>query len=150
MSPKACTPAGSPRLGADHPGTLASVEADQLLNALISEGLPLLPQGGVGPLTAVPIEVGHAKTPYLEVGCWSTWRLFRMLAASTRSLPESTSSVAHADRVHARLGALLASGSQFAQLPPREAGTAPPVQIYRERSRPHLELGPTDLATAAR
>jgi hypothetical protein len=98
----------------------SGVGKSTLLNSLISEQLPLLPQGGVGPLTAVPIEVCHAKIPYLKVGCWGTWRLLQMLDASTRALSGNPSSLSHADRGLARLGMLLASGSQFGQVPAQE------------------------------
>jgi hypothetical protein len=31
--------------------------------------LPFLPQGGIDPLTALPIEVRYESSPYLQVGC---------------------------------------------------------------------------------
>lgn len=95
----------------------SGVGKSTLLNALISERLPLLPQGGVGPLTAVPIEVRHANTPYLKVGCWGSKRLHQMLDACTRlRKSELAGHVIGSDLVLTRLAKQLASGSQFGQM----------------------------------
>lgn len=96
----------------------SGVGKSTLLNALISERLPLLPQGGVGPLTAVPIEVRHAKTPYLKVGCWGSGRIGQLLEACLRCKGAGQNAcVPNGDITLLRLATQLACGSQFGQEP---------------------------------
>ncbi|MDB4988371.1 MAG: uncharacterized protein JWN04_3549 [Myxococcaceae bacterium] len=96
----------------------AGVGKSTLINALISERLPILPQGGVGPLTAAPIEVRHASQPYVRVTCLGSSRVRQLIdAVATNSLAPQFQD---ADRVRLRalrqLARLLVGASQFAEL----------------------------------
>lgn len=46
---------------------VAGVGKSTLLNALLSDWLWLLPQGGVGSFTSTPIRIVHAREPYLAI-----------------------------------------------------------------------------------
>lgn len=98
----------------------AGVGKSTLINALISERLPLLPQGGVGPLTAAPIEVRYSREPYLRVSCLGSPRIRQLIdAVATNSLAPQIREV---DRpslgAWRQLARLLVGGSQFAELEP--------------------------------
>jgi hypothetical protein len=96
-------------------GTLgeAGVGKSTLLNALLADGFPILPQGGVGPLTGTHVHVRYAQHPYLRTTYWARRRL-EHLAAALRSPGES-----HRHQMQQRNAALqqakiLATGNQFA------------------------------------
>lgn len=95
----------------------SGVGKSTLLNALISERLPLLPQGGIGPLTAVPIEVRHAEIPYLKVGCVGSERVHQMLEACIRAHSGRALPFSDVEDGLLRMATLLACGSQFGQIP---------------------------------
>lgn len=95
----------------------SGVGKSTLLNALVSERLPLLPQGGVGPLTAVPIELRHSTDPCLRVNCYGTPRIAQMIDACERVQAKESAFAAHADSILVRLATQLAFESQFARVP---------------------------------
>jgi hypothetical protein len=94
----------------------SGVGKSTLLNALLSERLQLLPQGGIGPLTALPIEVRHASTPYLKVCCSGAVRVREMLEACLRQAVGANDNQGE-DRHLFQLAMLVASGSQFGRVP---------------------------------
>jgi hypothetical protein len=59
----------------------AGVGKSTLLNSLLDPKLAILPQGGIGPLTAQAIVVHHANSPYFEVTYHGRSRLNRLLFA---------------------------------------------------------------------
>jgi Dynamin family len=98
----------------------AGVGKSTLINALLSERLPLLPQGGIGPLTATPIEVSYAREPNLRVKCLGSTRIHQMLGACSGL--RAPLGLARGD-IHLALrqmAALICTGSQFGQVPEAE------------------------------
>jgi hypothetical protein len=97
-------------------GTLgeAGVGKSTLLNALLADGFPILPQGGVGPLTGTHVHVRYSQRPYLRTTYWARRRL-EHLAAALRAPSESHS---HATLRHSALqqAKILATGNQFAAI----------------------------------
>lgn len=71
----------------------AGVGKSTLLNALIDQKLAVLPQGGVGPLTAQAIVVRHADDAYFEVTYHGRRKLNQLLFA----LQQAALGVEHAD-----------------------------------------------------
>jgi len=93
----------------------AGVGKSTLINALISQRLPLLPQGGIGPLTAIPVEVRYASNPFLQVTCLGAARVAEMLGGGAAlSRPFASDGPERALR---QMAALMATGSQFGQIP---------------------------------
>jgi hypothetical protein len=96
----------------------AGVGKSTLINALLSERLTILPQGGVGPLTATPIEIRHAIDPYVRVYCFGRTRIEELVAATVY---DSTAPSIHGpDRTRLntqrQMARLLVGASQFADL----------------------------------
>ncbi len=83
---------------------VAGVGKSTLLNALLSDWMPLLPQGGVGSFTACPVRVVHREEPYLAIRRAPRSRVAQLLAELSKLVP-----AAHALQ-HARL---LVQGNQF-------------------------------------
>ncbi len=98
----------------------AGVGKSTLINALLSERLPLLPQGGVGPLTAAPIELRYAADPYVRVACHGRARVEDLMeaVASDSTAPGISAPVRATLSAERQLARLLAAGSQFTELHP--------------------------------
>jgi hypothetical protein len=62
----------------------AGVGKSTLLNALLDPKMTILPQGGIGPLTAQAIVVHHSDAPYFEVTYHGRSKLNRLLFALQR------------------------------------------------------------------
>lgn len=87
---------------------VAGVGKSTLLNALISDWMPLLPQGGVGSLTSSPVRIVYAKEPYLAIRRQPR-RALHTLLTSLRG-PDAASSAMQQAR-------LLVQGTQFGDAP---------------------------------
>jgi Dynamin family len=83
---------------------VAGVGKSTLLNALLSDRLSLLPQGGVGSFTSTPVRIVHADDPYLAIR--------RHRDAATRLLTELGREGARAS-VALQEARLLVRGGQF-------------------------------------
>lgn len=94
----------------------SGVGKSTLINALISERLQLLPQGGIGPLTALPVEVRYASTPYLKVWCLGIAPIESMLEARVRYAARCGDPLQIVDRRLVQLASLATTGSQFARV----------------------------------
>lgn len=93
----------------------SGVGKSTLVNALLSDRLPLLPQGGIGPLTAIPIVVCYARAPCVKVRCRGTERIHELVAACGSAVCDE--GARRADVVgQAQMALLLATGSQFGRL----------------------------------
>jgi len=85
---------------------VAGVGKSTLLNALLSDRLSLLPQGGVGSFTAAPIRIVYADEPYLAVR-YQQSTASELLAAMTRGGERAAIALQEAR--------LLVKGSQLAE-----------------------------------
>lgn len=64
----------------------SGVGKSTLINALVDDRMPVLPQGGVGPLTALATRVRHAPTPYFKVTYHTGQKLNRILFILERQI----------------------------------------------------------------
>jgi hypothetical protein len=84
---------------------VAGVGKSTLVNTLLSDWLPLLPQGGVGSLTAHAVRIVHATDPYLALRRSPRKTIARLLGELTTPQPT---------RRAIQQARLLIQGSQFA------------------------------------
>ncbi len=64
----------------------SGVGKSTLINALVDDRMPVLPQGGVGPLTALATRVGHSAEPYFEATYHTGQKLNRILFILERQM----------------------------------------------------------------
>jgi hypothetical protein len=131
-----CSP---PRSEAQRPGLveigvvgLSGVGKSSLLNALVAPAHELLPSGGVGPLTGVPVHVRHARTATLRVKYVDpTWLLDALARLDGDRAALSSSEIG-------RLS-LLCAGDQYAARDPVWLG-----QAIRYALQPDTAMPPAD------
>jgi len=66
---------------------VAGVGKSTLLNALLSDWMPLLPQGGVGSFTSAPVRVVFSSEPYLAIQRHPTKAITAILRSLTSDPP---------------------------------------------------------------
>ncbi|MCE9575772.1 MAG: hypothetical protein K8W52_21660 [Deltaproteobacteria bacterium] len=117
---------------------VAGVGKSTLLNTMLSDWMPLLPQGGLGSFTACPIRVVYASEPYLAIR-----------RTPCDAVAELVGSLSHPQPIARALqqARLLVQGSQFGAAPARYlvevlrdamAGRISPSTLTQDRGRVSL------------
>lgn len=120
---------------------LSAVGKSTLINALLSERLSILPQGGVGPLTASPIRITYNPEPFFGALYWPENQLRELTSRVEGQLVSDRGRTrrATADMLSLRKARLLIRGSQFGK-----------IDVQYLVAGLHAALGDTDAAFASK